>query len=369
MRYTCVFLFVLLSSICYSQNFSVYISDAGNFNSPPWQILQVDENGQNPVTFIDTMLNWPQDILFMEDINEVLISNLGSNVINRHDATTGDYLGVFASGISGPTRTSIGPDSLLYVLQWSGNGLVKRYQLDGTYVDDFTDVGVPQSIGIAWDSVGNLYVSSYSGDYVRMFDTNGVDQGFFINAFLSGPTNIWFDTNGDMLVSDYVGQAVKRFNSNGVHQGSFLTGLAQSEGYAYLPNGDILIGNGNSSSVRRFDSNGNALGDFVAPGAGNLLTPNAVVIRYGVSVSLPEPLAQVENFVYPTAGEVFYLSQQHRHRVKTAEVLNLAGQLVGELDPDSGMQWDAQSQAEGIYVVKISLQDGSVASQRVLVRR
>ncbi len=67
----------------------------------------------------------------------------------------------------------IGADSLLYVLQWSGNGKVRRYELDGTFVDDFTSVGVTQSIGIDWDNDGNLYVSSYGGDNVRKFDTNG----------------------------------------------------------------------------------------------------------------------------------------------------------------------------------------------------
>ena len=40
-----------------------------------------------------------------------------------------------------------------------GNGKVKRYELDGTFVDDFTSVGVSQSIGIDWDSNGNWAMS------------------------------------------------------------------------------------------------------------------------------------------------------------------------------------------------------------------
>lgn len=103
----------------------------------------------------------------------------------------------------------IGADSLLYVLQWSGNGKVRRYQLDGTYAGEFTSVGVPQSIGLDWDSNGNLYVSSYTGDNVRKFDPNGNDLGLFVTSNLAGPTNIWFDDNGDLLVSDYDGTAVK----------------------------------------------------------------------------------------------------------------------------------------------------------------
>ncbi len=180
-----------------------------------------------------------------------MISNLGSNSIKRHDATTGEYISDFTTALSGPTRMKIGADSLLYVLQWSGNGMVKRFEMDGTYYDDFTDVSVSQSIGLDWDSEGNLYVSSYNGDNVRKFDSEGQDLGLFVTTDLLGPTNIWFDDNGDLLVVDYNGTAVKRFDSEGNYLSDFMTGLLYAEGVQYLPNGDILIGNGNTSSVKR----------------------------------------------------------------------------------------------------------------------
>jgi len=54
----------------------IYVSDAGNFNSGPWQILKFDENGENAEVFTDDNLAWPQDILFLEEQEIVLISNL-----------------------------------------------------------------------------------------------------------------------------------------------------------------------------------------------------------------------------------------------------------------------------------------------------
>ncbi len=279
-----VLFILLLAPNAFSQTIEIYVSDAGNFASPPWKILKFDENGENPEVFINTNLAWPQDIVFLEDQDVVLISNLNSGTITKYNSATGIYIEDFATGISGPTRMKIGADSLLYVLQWSGNGRVKRYQLDGTFVDNFTNVLVPKSIGIDWDSNGNLYVSSYSGDNVRKFDTNGNDLGDFINTNLLGPTNIWFDAAGDMLVSDYDGTAVKRFDSTGAYVNNFLTGLSNSEGVAFFPNGYILIGNGATSSVKLFDNAGNYIEDFIASGAGNLLTPNAVVIRENNSV-------------------------------------------------------------------------------------
>lgn len=272
-------LVIYLSTNVFSQNIEIYVSDAGNFSNPPWKILKFDENGENPETFIDTVLAWPQDIVFLEDQQVVLISNLNTGRITKYNSTTGDYIENFATGIAGPTRMKIGTDSLLYVLQWSGNGKVKRYQLDGTFVDEFTSVGVPQSIGIDWDNNGNLYVSSYSGDNVRKFDANGNDLGLFVTSNLAGPTNIWFDDNGDLLVIDYNGTAVKRFDSTGVFVSNFITGLGQAEGVDFFSNGNILIGNGVTHSVKMFDSNGVYIEDFIPSGSGGLMNPNAVVIR------------------------------------------------------------------------------------------
>jgi hypothetical protein len=270
---------LLLTSNAVGQDIEIYVSDAVNFSSPPWKILKFDENGENPEVFINDQLAWPQDILFLEDQNVVLISNLNSGRITKHNSTTGAFIEDFATGIGGPTRMKIGADSLLYVLQWTGNGKVRRYELDGTFVGEFTSVGVTQSIGIDWDDEGNLYVSSYGGASVRKFDANGNDLDLFVNSNLAGPTNIWFDDNGDLLVIDYNGTAVKRFNSSGTFINNFITGLSQAEGVDFFPNGNILIGNGATHSVKMYDSNGVYIEDFIPNGSGGLVTPNAVVIR------------------------------------------------------------------------------------------
>ena len=290
-----VLVFLFSMSVTFSQNIEIYVSDAGNFSNPPWKILKFDENGENPEIFIDTVLAWPQDIVFLEDQQVVLISNLSSGRITKYNSSTGDYIGNFATGIAGPTRMKIGADSLLYVLQWSGNGKVRRYQLNGTFVDEFTSVGVPQSIGLDWDSNGNLYVSSYSGDNVRRFGPSGNDLGLFVTSNLAGPTNIWFNDNGDLLVSDYDGTAVKRFDSTGVFVSNFITGLGQAEGVDFFPNGNILIGNGATHSVKMYDSNGVYIEEFIPNGSGGLMTPNAVVIRKSNPVSVDDE-SSINNF-------------------------------------------------------------------------
>ena len=366
MKKTLTIWYLLISGFLCAQNYTIYVSDAGNFNNPPWQILTFDGNGQNPEVFIDHHLNWPQDILFMEDSNVVLISNLGSGEINRHHATTGAFLSTFASSIGGPTRMKIGPDGLLYVLQWAGNGKVKRYQLDGSFVDDFTAVGVPQSIGLDWDDDENLYVSSYSGDLVRKFDSAGADMGIFINTNLLGPTNIWFDANGDLLVSDYNGTAIKRFNSSGNFVSNFMTGTSKSEGVAYLPNGNILIGNGATSSVKEFNANGTYLQDIIPSGSANLLNPNAVVIRETTGTSAPEIRGAIAPVIYPTIGNQFHVDQQYTNDIKLIRVFNSAGNLVGSFNNDL---WTAHNQSNGTYFLSVQFNDGSMAQQKVVVQQ
>jgi hypothetical protein len=274
-----VICFCCLAFKATAQGEEIYVVDTGNFSAGPFQILKYNDDGTNPALVTNTNLSQPQDIFFLEDKNIMLVSNLLSGSITSYNAETGAYIGIFAQGIGGPTRMKLGPDNLLYVLQWQGNGTVRRYQLDDTYLGEFTTVGVNQSIGLDWDQAGNLYVSSFADRTVRKFDSNGVDQGLFINSGLSGPTNIWFEANGDMLVADWSGGFVRRFDSNGNFLSNYIGGLSQAEGIGYLANGNLLIGNGGTSAVKMYDSSGAFISDVVSSGSGGLLKPNAVIVR------------------------------------------------------------------------------------------
>ena len=360
-------LFFIFQSFLCAQTFDLYVSDAGKFNQPPWQIVKFDENGLNPEVFIDARLNWPQDILFLEDAQEVLISNLGSGEINVHDANTGDFKRVFANGISGPTRIKIGPDEKLYVLQWQGNGKVLRYDLDGSFLGEFTDTGVNQSIGLDWDATGNLYVSSYGEDYVRKFDPQGKDMGTFVSTNLAGPTNIWFDEAGDLLVLDYDGTSVKRFGATGLYQGEFLRGLSKCEGVDAFPDGKILIGNGGNASVKLFDKDGTYLKDLVASGSANLLNPNAVVLREKSPVSTGEVESEGHQTIKPTIGRTFQISAEKPYEIKEYRVYNTSGIQISSIEPAGFQIWDASDLPSGIYIIETAFKKGPPHTERVLV--
>ncbi len=355
-----------------AQNTHMYISDAGNFNLPPWQILKFDANGENGEVFISSHLAWPQDILFMEKDNIVLISNLNSGQILRFNATSGAYISVFASAIGGPTRMEIRPDSLLYVLQWTGNGKVRRYHLDGSFVDEFTSVGVTNSIGLDWDTSGNLYVSSYSGKFVQKFSPSGADLGKFISTNLVGPTNIWFDQNGDLLVNDYDAGVVKRFDSNGLFKSVFISNVPQCEGVDFLPDGSTILGIGGTSSVSVFNSSGTLTNTIVPSGTLGLITPNAVVLRQDPSTTdTSDPLTYKEmNIVTPSIGISFQFTSSDIIPYGTiADICTTSGVIVKKIMVSDSAFWSASDLTDGMYVITLPLRNNSIARQKIMVQR
>lgn len=364
---TAGFLMLCFSTLLPAQTLEVYVSDAGNFDQPPWQILKFDADGQNGEVFISDHLAWPQDIFFLESEQTVLISNLNSGVISRFNAASGEYINDFATGIGGPTRMKPGPDGLLYVLQWQGNGKVKRYNLDGTFVDDFTQTGVNNSIGLDWDAAGNLYVSSFNGKNVRKFSPTGEDLGIFIGSDLSGPTNIWFGSNGDLLVADWNAGVVKRFDSQGNYLGILLTGVPQAEGVDFFPNGDIAIGSGQESSVKVYDPEGNFIKELVPAGTLGLLTPNAVVFRNAGSTSTKE-VNKTFTFLTPAVGVRFNVATEEISTEKFyGEVFDSSGIFARRIDLRSPV-WDASGLAGGIYFVTAVLTNGSHVRQKIIIQ-
>lgn len=355
-----------------AQNPSIYVSDAGNFNLPPWQILKFDANGENGKVFIADHLAWPQDILFLDNSNVVLISNLNTGEILRFDASTGTYIDQFATGIGGPTRMKIGTDGLLYVLQWSGNGKVWRYRTDGTFVDQFTSVGVSASIGLDWDKQGNLYVSSYDERYVRKFSPTGADLGKFISSNLAGPTNIWFDEEGDLLVNDYNAGSVKRWDNNGSFKGVFISNVPQCEGVGFLPDGNLLLGIGGTSSVGSYNSAGELVNTIIPSGSLGLLTPNAVVLRQDpISSGIGSPpMFKNRNILTPGTGVVFQISTDLMDtKDPFAEVTNTSGVVVAKIQIKDSVSWDASDLSNGIYFITLALRDQSIARQKIVVQR
>jgi len=354
---------LFFTTALFAQNLTIYVSDAANFTSGEFKIVKFDENGENAEVFISTELAWPQDILFLEDQNVVLISNLNSGKITKYDSSTGVFIDDFASGIAGPTRMKIGADGYIYVLQWSANTKVLRYDQDGTFIDEFTNTNMNQSIGLDWDDSGNLYVSSFNGAHIYKFDTTGASQGIFIDSNLSGPTNVKID-DGVIHVLDWNTGKLVRFNvSDGSYIDDFITGLTNPEGIDRLPNGNFLIGDNGTNSVREFDNGGNDQGEYTI--GGGLITPNAVVLR-DETLAIEE-FESNKVFVTPTVGNRFTLNQSVISEYEALNIYNVSGVIIDTIDTRNSSIWNASKYSEGLYFISVT-KGGKKATQKIVIK-
>ena len=326
-------------------------------------------------------LSTTEDILFHPD-GTVLVSGYGNSTIKRYNGLTGAYIGDFTSGYSlaSPSKMSIGPDSLIYVTQWSTiQNKIARFDLQGNFVDEFTD-GAPNGLGHVWDEEGNFYVALYGNGQngtVQKFDTAGNSLGAFVNStILQGPTSIWWDKNGDMLVEDWTVGNVKRYDSTGSYVGVFINGLQSPEGIAIDSDGKIFMGDWGLDLIHSFDSAGNALGAFAS---GNSLTdPNSVKLRDALPVAVQSPLAPgAAVSVHPSIFE-----SQTRISMELPgpgpvrlELVGLDGQVLEEIVVDEHvlgsmeMNWVAPARyAAGVYFIRMT-SAGNAYSQKIVLLR
>jgi hypothetical protein len=357
--------FLFCTTFLIAQNYEVYVSSGSGSNS---SVKRYSSSGTYLGDFVSPGsggLNWPQDIIFLESQNILLVSSLNSNAIHQYNAQTGADEGIWATVAGGPTRMTIRPDNLLYVLQWGTNSKVLRFQLDGTPLGEWTDTGVSQSIGAAWNNANTMFVSSYGLGTVRQFDSNGMDQGNFITT-LQGPTNLWFhpDASGDILINLWNANKIVRYDSSGNLVGDYVSSIAQPEGYAYLPNGNLLVGSGGAADkISQFQSDGTPLADF-ATGNG-LANPNAIYIRPGVLGVSEYDVNSV--FVTPTIGNSFVFQENVVSDYDALNIYTSTGILVETLDPKNTAIWDASKYAEGLYFITATAGDKK-ATQKIIVK-
>jgi len=361
------FWLLLISPFLLAQDYLVYVTSGSGAAS---SVKTFASDG----TFVGDLfipgagaVNWPQDIIFLESMDKAIVSGLTNGAIGSFHKNTGDYIDDFASVPLGPTRMKIGPDGLIYVLQWNGNGKVLRYQTDGTFVDEFTSIGISGAIGMDWDNTGNFYVSSYSSNTVRKFDSSGTDLGVFISG-LQGPTNCWFDpvVSGDMLVSNWNGNNIKRYDSSGNFVSDFVTSITQPEGVAYLPNGNLLVGSGGGvDSLIEFQANGTLVGVFATDFG--LANPNAIVLR-AANLSVSENKINTF-FVTPTIGNIFTFNTAVTSNYQTLEVFDAQGKNLETIVlADYNDNWDASVYKEGLYfIVAINKENRDV--QKIIISR
>ena len=241
-----------------------------------------------------TGLDFPADVAVGNDDN-VYVSNLNTNSILRFDGVTGEFMDEFISGINAPYQMHF-RDDMLYVtnLAVGENNFVKRYNANtGEFIDNFIQVQNNPSIVFTDDSI---YASVFSdGIAVGGVNRYDINTGAFIEEFiapgeggLAGPSSLLLEDDG-WLIGSWFTNSVKRYDLNGRFLGDAITGLNGPDGATIGPDGNLYITSVRDGEILQYDPDTyEQLSVFASvDGAANLFEFR------GATTAVPEPTAML----------------------------------------------------------------------------
>lgn len=126
-----------------------------------------------------------------------------------------------------------------------------------------------------------FWVSSYNGDKVDRYDSNGTYLGTLAGSF-NGPQGITVGSDGLVYIADEENHRVVRYNQNGSFHSVFITpglgGLNGPTGITFNSAGEALVASFNGDSVLRYSTSGAFLGTFVTTNSGALNGPDVGIM-------------------------------------------------------------------------------------------
>jgi len=217
-----------------------------------------------------------------------LIYYTTNNTVGRINPVTGANLGTFATlGIADlAIGLAFGPNGNLFVGQYSSGNVVQFNGKTGALMGVFAQGnGITYAGAIAFSPQGNLIVASHGSSQVLSF--NGATGAFIgsIGGTVGTPLGLAFNSAGNLFVTS-PGEGVLEFNGNtGASEGTFVTITPPLVGYAlaFNPNGGNLFVTSGSEVLQYDGVTGANDGVFVQGGPLNLAT--SIVF----TASVPEP--------------------------------------------------------------------------------
>lgn len=261
--------------------------------------LYISNNESNSVVIIDEVtgefigdfisptnggLGKTQEMIINED-GDFLVTGVSNRALKLYDGTTGQFIRDYTTGyvLGAPTKTSIGPDGLIYVSQWANNvNDVARFDYaTGAFVDEFVK-DIDRAMGHAWDDDGNYYLTSFGAPSVIKYDAQGNELSKIGVGVLQGPVNVWVDDAADgLFVVDWRVGMVREFElSTGTFRRNFITGMQRVEGFLFGRGNSIYLCDWLNNSVNEYDASTGELRRIMQ--SDRLNNPNGVI--YGPNV-------------------------------------------------------------------------------------
>jgi sugar lactone lactonase YvrE len=213
---------------------NLYVTISGGTSA----IYRYSSSGANLDVFATTALSTPLGLAF-DSGGRLIVCNYGDGSINAY-SPSGDLLWHVSTGVVNPAAIALDHSDNIYISnsnQGPGFG-VFRFSPSGGQKTLFATGADLDARGLAFDSVGNLYVANQYDNTVRRFAPNGTPLGSFANTGLNLPFALAFDESGELFVSNQRGGGIRRFSPEGVDLGNFAlvaTMPANPVGLAFFP--------------------------------------------------------------------------------------------------------------------------------------
>ena len=209
----------------------------------------------------------------------LIIAQPTTNNVLRFDGITGAAKGAFiaagAGGLVSPAQMILGPDGKLYIADSTAN-VVKRFNLDGNFIDDFTPAGhLSAPVSLKFGPDGKLYV--LCGGTVRQIHrfhgTTGAYEALMVNATSTQINNakdfIFMPSTNDFLVTSSLNTVTRFSFSTGAFVSFYLNptknigNLNYPVGILIGPDGNYWVASGNGTNkITRFSiTNGAKIND------------------------------------------------------------------------------------------------------------
>ena len=134
---------------------------------------------------------------------------------------------ILALGLTTPCRASN-----LFVSNGTNN-TIEQFTPGGVG-SVFTNTGLSNLQGLAFDSAGNLYVANRTINTIEQFTSGGVGS-VFANTGLNSPIGLAFDGADNLYAANYAANTIEKFTPGGVGSVFANTGLSNPTFLAFAP--------------------------------------------------------------------------------------------------------------------------------------
>ncbi len=393
-------------SICADSKGNLYVSDRNNF-----RIRKIDASGMITTFAGNGTVGFSGDSGLA--INAQLKHPLGL-VINKN--------GELAIVDGNDHRVRL-VDTLGIITTIAGNG-VQGFSGDSSAA---TSASLDGPIDVAFDDVGNLYISDGSNNRIRKVDTAGIittvagigsaahsgDGGQATAAELNYPNGLAIDTSGNIYISDSYNRVIRKIDTSGII--TTIAGIVGNPGYSgdggaatsaklFLPlglctdeSGNLYMADGattcqvirmvnTSGIISTVAGNGTTgfSGDGGPPGSAQLNSPsdicigptgNLIIADYGnmrirevdYSTNLHSTPHNTVN-VFPNPADKTLTLELEENAPYLVEILTRSGEQVMQKTLTGSGKIDLEGLKNGFYIISIKKNSEIITKKLVILR-